>query len=57
MITAMTELMMISLLLLLTVAAVLATLRAVLADGYGHRPPPTSHPRDLFDPMAGRRLS
>jgi hypothetical protein len=57
MITAMTELMMISLLLLLAVATVLATLREVHGDGYGHRPPPTSHPRDLFDPVAGRRLS
>jgi hypothetical protein len=53
----MTELMMISLLLLFAVAAVLVTLREVRSDGYGHRPPPTSHPRDLFDPMAGRRLS
>ena len=53
----MTELMMISLLLLLAVAAVLATLREVHGDGYGHRPPPASHPRDLFDPVGGRRLS
>ena len=53
----MTELMMISLLLLLAVAAVLATLHEVHGDGYGHRPPPTSHPGDAFDPVARRRLS
>jgi len=48
----MTELMTISLLLLLAVAAVLVTLHEVRADGYGHRPPPTSHPTDAFDPAA-----
>ena len=53
----MTELMMISLLLLLAVAAVLVTLREVHADGYGHRPPPTSHPADAFDPASARRFS
>jgi hypothetical protein len=53
----MTELLMISLLLLVAVAAVLVTVREVRGDGYGRTPPPPSHPRDLFDPMAGRRLS
>ncbi len=53
----MTELTMMALLLLLAVAAVLATLREVHGDGYGHRSPPPSHPRDLFDPGDGRRLS
>jgi hypothetical protein len=53
----MTELLMISFLLLLTIAAVVATLREINGDGYGRTPPPTSHPRDLFDPVAGRRLS
>jgi hypothetical protein len=53
----MTELMTLSLLLLLAVAAVLVTVREVRGDGYGRTPPPTSHPRDLFDPTAARRLS
>jgi hypothetical protein len=53
----MTELLMISLLLLLAVAAVVVTLREVHGDGYGRTPPPTSHPRDAFDPLGGRRLS
>jgi hypothetical protein len=53
----MTELMMISFLFLLTIAAVLVTVREVRGDGYGRTPPPTSHPRDLFDPMVGRRVS
>jgi hypothetical protein len=53
----MTELMMISLLLLLAVAAVLATLHEVHDDGYGRRPPPASHPADAFDSVALRRLT
>ncbi|MBY9073632.1 hypothetical protein K1X13_02240 [Nocardioides sp. WL0053] len=50
MITAMTA----ALILLLTAAAVVAfgylTARVLDGDGYGHRPPPASHPRDIFDP-------
>lgn len=52
----MTELLMISFLFLLVVATVLVTVREVRGDGYGRTSPPTSHHRDLFDPMAGRRL-
>ena len=51
MITAMTA----ALILLITAAAVVVafgylTARVLDGDGYGHRPPPASHPRDMFDP-------
>ena len=43
-----------ALILLITAAAVVAfgylTARVLDGDGYGHRPPPASHPRDMFDP-------
>ena len=44
-----------ALILLITAAAVVVafgylTARVLDGDGYGHRPPPASHPRDMFDP-------
>jgi hypothetical protein len=36
--------------IVLVVAAVLAALRDIHDDGYGHRPPPQSHHPDTFDP-------
>ena len=53
MITAMTT-VLILLAVALIVAIAFAALRDVHYDGYGHRQPPASHPRDLFDPSNGR---
>jgi hypothetical protein len=49
MITAMTELLVFWV-LVLVVAGALAALRDIHDDGYGHRPPPSSHHADLSDP-------
>ncbi len=35
-------------------AWIVATLRDVLHDGYGHTPPPPDNYRDLFDPRNHR---
>lgn len=48
MITAMTELLIFWLIVLVT-AGVLATLRDIYDDGYGRRPAPPSHHSDVFD--------
>jgi hypothetical protein len=48
MITAMTELIIFWTIVLL-VAGVLVALRDIYDDGYGHRPPPRSHP-EQFQP-------
>ena len=42
---------------LITVAAALATFRDVHDDGLGHRPPPPSHYPDPFDPAQHLRAS
>jgi hypothetical protein len=51
MITAMTELL-IFWIIVLVVAAAFAALRDVYDDGYGRRPPPPSHHPDTFAPGA-----
>lgn len=46
--SAMSTLLAVAALLLLA-ALVVVVVRSVLTDGYGHRPPPASHPGDLVD--------
>jgi hypothetical protein len=53
MITAMTEILIIAL-LILAVAVVLTTIRDIHDDGYGRRPPPPSRHPDLFHPTSHR---
>ena len=54
MITAMTELLVFWI-IVIAVAAVLATLRDVYDDGLGRRQPPASHHPEPFDPHRGLR--
>ena len=50
MITAMTTVLILLLLAAAVVAFGYLTVRVLDGDGYGHRQPPASHPRDIFDP-------
>lgn len=54
MITAMTEIFLLAL-ALLVVGIVVTTIRGIHDDGYGRRPPPTSHYPDRFDPASRMR--
>ncbi len=54
MITAMTELLILSV-IVLVVAVVVSTIRDIHDDGYGRRQPPTSHFPDPFDPATRLR--
>ncbi|HET6561318.1 MAG TPA: hypothetical protein VFG72_05535 [Marmoricola sp.] len=47
----MNEFLILSFLLLLGVAVLLATLREIRNDGYGHTAPPASHHADLLGPV------
>jgi hypothetical protein len=53
MITAMTEILILAL-VLLVVPVVITTIRDIHDDGYGRRLPPQSHLPDLFHPSSRR---